>query len=328
MSDAAGTFRVTALAKQPDLINMTQSAESHATNGDGALARWRPRVCVEHHTDSRPNCITAVCIQEQEQGQKLQILVAINKQKPKENDVTLGIICSGFNQMFARLSDFEGAFISFFPATLPRTDLQEGSRIRKSQRRPPSAKRSTPAPPPRARAAFDAQTHKTLTEGKFHAKSPAPLPNPVAAPRAGHPGSSAPARTPVFCAAACSGHTPSSLYMPRAATASSIRDGGCRRRAEFRPLQVTLNRMLEQKIRRSAAALLHSVGGRRRGRRRQHLYPDPCESNLLDGDALRHDDRGEEPGLGGRGRTGREQHFGAFGRERLFGSFEDVLLVK
>ncbi|KAM3556898.1 hypothetical protein ARSEF4850_005325 [Beauveria asiatica] len=130
------------------------------------------------------------------------------------------------------------------PSTLSKEHLHLGRRplskrpLAGSSRRqitPPtaSATRSTPAPTRRA-PAFEAQTRKTLTEGKFHAKVQL-LCQTCPSPRTRRPASSAPARTP----------------------------------------------MLEQRIRSSAAAaLLQSVGAgrqRRRGRR-QHLYPDPCES--------------------------------------------------
>ncbi|OAQ99658.1 hypothetical protein LLEC1_04831 [Akanthomyces lecanii] len=51
-----------------------------------------------------PNCITAVCIQEQTGDETLEIYIAINKKSPKDNNVILNTICDGINQVFGRLS--------------------------------------------------------------------------------------------------------------------------------------------------------------------------------------------------------------------------------
>ncbi|OAA43453.1 arginine N-methyltransferase 2-like protein [Beauveria brongniartii RCEF 3172] len=480
-------FRVTTLAQVPDLINMAQSAyvacaenisllhllqkvpeppsvniappiEHDATNYTLELATERSLAgalaFVSSITDS-PKCITAVCIQEQEQRRKLQVHVAINKKSPTENDGTLGIICSGFNQMFARLSDFDGgncendlcmqivslcrskilcrlgyqkktAFGCRSPLdtvldraresllqlregvqvpkmdkyhrnastmsaqveqfldksadlvkvirswTMHKTDnelcavidglydfvatdkwktvieliperlmdcssrqslvkmLQKGSRYRhiarllyRAAKKHPiirrmeavavqlpehTFQRASPSSPPsslegtssrvlaapnhsvdrlcqalntnadEARTVFEAQTHKTLTEGKFHAE--VQLLCQIL---------SQPSHTPprVVCASKdacflcnCLLRAHAKLYTPRC-HGKLYPAWRLPMTAEFRPLQVSLNQMLEQRIRSSAAAaFLQSVGGGRQRRgRRQHLYPDPCESS-------------------------------------------------
>ncbi|KAM0664928.1 hypothetical protein ACQRIU_006081 [Beauveria bassiana] len=94
---------------EPPSVNLVPPIEHDAARYTLEMATERSLAgalaFVSSITDS-PNCITAVCVQEQDQ--KLQIHVAINKQKPRENNATLGMICSGFNQMFTRLSDFQG----------------------------------------------------------------------------------------------------------------------------------------------------------------------------------------------------------------------------
>ncbi|KAK8142028.1 hypothetical protein G3M48_009457 [Beauveria asiatica] len=445
---------------EPPSVNLAPPVEHDATSYTLELATERSLAgalaFVSSVTDS-PNCITAVCIQEQEQEQcrKLQVRVAINKKNPTENDGTLGIICRGFNQMFARLSDFDGGncendlFVQIVSLCRPRilcrlgyqkktasrcrspldsvldrarqsllqlrkgvqvpkmakyhenassmsaqieqfldksadlvkvirswtmhktdnelcavihglydlvaTDkckavidlipdrlmeptsreglvkmLQKGSRYRhvarllyRAAKKYPivrrieavavqlpehSFQRASPSWPPsslketssrvlaapnhsidrlchalntsadEASTAFEAQTHKTLTEGKFHAE--VQLLGQIL---------SQPSHTPprVVCASKdacflcnCLLRAHAKLYTPRC-HGKLYPAWRLPMTAEFRPLQVALNQMLEQRIRSSAAAaLLHSVGAgrqRRRGRR-QHLYPDPCES--------------------------------------------------
>lgn len=122
-------------------------------------------------------------------------------------------------------------------------------------------------------ATFEAQTHKTLTEGKFHAEVQLlshilthPSPNP---PR-------------IVCASkdACflcncllqEAHA-AKLYTPRCH--GKLYPGWrLPPTAELRPLQMSLNRILEQKIRNSAAELLKTSGRQRR----RVIHPDPCES--------------------------------------------------
>ncbi|PMB63870.1 hypothetical protein BM221_010341 [Beauveria bassiana] len=94
---------------EPPSVNLVSPIEHDAANYTLGMATERSLAgalaFVSSITDS-PNCITAVCVQEQDQ--KLQIHVAINKQTPRENNLTLGVICSGFNKMFTRLSDLQG----------------------------------------------------------------------------------------------------------------------------------------------------------------------------------------------------------------------------
>ncbi|KAM3494126.1 hypothetical protein MY3957_002578 [Beauveria namnaoensis] len=438
---------------EPPSVNLVPPIEHDAARYTLEMATERSLAgalaFVSSITDS-PNCITAVCVQEQDQ--KLQIHVAINKQKPRENNATLGMICSGFNQMFTRLSDFQGGncendlfvqIVSLCKAkilcrlgyqkktafgcrspldsvldraresllqlrngvqvpkmtryhqnassmsaqieqflgksaslvkvtrswTMHKTDnelcavidglydfvamdewkavidlipdrlmeptsreslvkmLQRGSRYRhvarvlyRAAKKYPIARRmeavavqlpkrafqrASPSSPPsslertssrvlaapnhsvdrlcqalntnadEARTEFKAQTHKTLTEGKFHAEVQ------LLYQILSQPSSRKPPR--VVCASKdacflcnCLLRAHAKLYTPRC---HGKLYPGWRlpmMRAELRPLQVSMNRMLEQKIQSSAAALLQSVSGRR-GRQR-HLYPDPCES--------------------------------------------------
>ncbi|KAM3442528.1 hypothetical protein MY4824_001122 [Beauveria thailandica] len=113
---------------EPPSVNLAPPIEHDATRYTLELATERSLAgalaFVSSVTDS-PNCITAVCIQEQEQEQcrKLQVHVAINKKNPTENDGTLGIICRGFNQMFARLSDFDGGTYVKSDRNLPESRL-------------------------------------------------------------------------------------------------------------------------------------------------------------------------------------------------------------
>ncbi|KAM3460397.1 hypothetical protein NHJ6243_006005, partial [Beauveria neobassiana] len=406
---------------EPPSVNLVPAIEHDATNYTLGMATERSLAgalaFVSSITDS-PNCITAVCVQEQDQ--KLHIHVAINKQKPTENNVTLGIICSGFNKMFTRLSDFQGgmspldtvldratqsllqlrngvlvpkmaryhqnassmsaqieqfldkssnlvkvirswtmhktdnelctvidglydfvamdkwkAVIDLIPDRLMDPDsrkslvkmLQKGSRYRhvarllyRAAKKYPivrrmeaiavqlpkrAFKRPSPSSPPssleqtssrilaapnhsvdrlcqalntnadEARTEFKSQTHKTLTEGKFHAEVQ------LLCQILSQPSSRRPPR--VVCASKdacflcnCLLRAHAKLYTPRC---HGKLYAGWRlpmMTAELRPLQVSINRMLEQNIQSSAAALLQSVSGRR-GRQR-HLYPDPCES--------------------------------------------------
>ncbi|EJP64290.1 uncharacterized protein BBA_06672 [Beauveria bassiana ARSEF 2860] len=378
---------------EPPSVNLVPPIEHDAARYTLGMATERSLAgalaFVSSITDS-PNCITAVCVQE-EQGQKLQIHVAINKQTPRENNVTLGIICSGFNQMFTRLSDFQGATQSLLQLrngvqvpkmaryhqnasnltaqieqfleksaklvkvirswTMHKTDnelcavidglydfvamdkwkavidlipgrlmdpssreslvkmLQRGSRYRhvarvlyRAAKKYPIArrmeaiavqlperafKRPSPSSPPSslertssrilaapnhsvdrlcqalntnaddARTEFKAQTHKTLTEGKFHAEVQ------LLCQILSQPSSRKPPR--VVCASKdacflcnCLLRAHAKLYTPRC---HGKLYAGWRlpmMTAELRPLQVSINRMLEQKIRSSAAALLHS----------------------------------------------------------------------
>ncbi|KAM3524476.1 hypothetical protein NHJ13051_004514 [Beauveria bassiana] len=438
---------------EPPSVNLVPPIEHDAASYTLEMASERSLAgalaFVSSITDS-PNCITAVCVQEQ--SQKLQIHVAINKQKPRENNVTLGKICSGFNKIFTRLSDFQGGncendlfvqIVSLCKAkilcrlgyqkktafgcrspldtvldraresllqlrngvqvpkmtryhqnssslsaqieqlleksaklvkvirswTMHKTDnelctvidglydfvamdkwkavidlipdrlmeptsreslvkmLQRGSRYRhvarvlyRAAKKYPivrrmeaiavqlperAFKRPSPSSPPsslertssrilaapnhsvdrlcqalntnanEARTEFKAQTHKTLTEGKFHAEVQ------LLCQILSQPSSRRPPR--VVCASKdacflcnCLLRAHAKLYTPRC---HGKLYPGWRlpmMTAELRPLQVSINRMLEQKIQSSAAALLQSVSGRRG--RRQNLYPDPCES--------------------------------------------------
>lgn len=91
----------------PPLVNAIPPTSIHAAGYTLPFATERllagALAFLSSITDSS-DCITAVCVQEQREDEKLRVYVAINKKSPKANDATLDIICSGFGQIFARLS--------------------------------------------------------------------------------------------------------------------------------------------------------------------------------------------------------------------------------
>ncbi|KAM3558500.1 hypothetical protein MY1884_003961 [Beauveria asiatica] len=144
-----------------------------------------------------------------------------------------------------------------------------------------SATRSTPAPTRRA-PAFEAQTHKTLTEGKFHAK--VQLLCQIL---------SQPSHTPprVVCASKdacflcnCLLRAHAKLYTPRC-HGKLYPAWRLPMTAEFRPLQVALNQMLEQRIRSGAdgkrrlAGYLEQPQYREAGR--EEDYAESCEQGQM-----------------------------------------------
>lgn len=60
------------------------------------------------HINDDPNTIPAVCIEEDPQGERLRVLLAVNKAKDSDNNKILDKLRQGFDDIFALLANVGG----------------------------------------------------------------------------------------------------------------------------------------------------------------------------------------------------------------------------